>query len=115
MSQHFFNTTHEGQPIQVLLGWDRPLGHFFLVIEKLPADQTAEAGNDEEDEDDGYLYSNLNDDSPFGYDLDYYKAKLKELGITVPQTMFEQILADQAHKVGNRQVWYEADGTFSEP
>lgn len=115
MSQHYFNTTHEGQPVQVLLGWDRPLGNFFLVIEKLSEGQTAEEESDDEDEDDGYLYSNLNDENSFGHDLDYYKAKLKELGITVPETMFEQILTDQACNVGNRHVLYEADGTFSEP
>jgi hypothetical protein len=33
MSQHLYRTTREGQPISVLLGWDRPIGHYFMVIE----------------------------------------------------------------------------------
>jgi hypothetical protein len=87
-------------PVTVLLGWDRPLGHYFLVIE-----------NDRADD---YLYSNLNEPYPFDKSLDYYQSKLREFGISVPEVMFEQIKLDVAFNVGNRLVWYEADGSFKD-
>ena len=34
MSQHYFSTKHHGEAITVLLGWDRPLGHYFMVVER---------------------------------------------------------------------------------
>ena len=34
MSRHYFETTYKDHPVTVLLGWDRALGHYFLVIEK---------------------------------------------------------------------------------
>src|SRR3546814_6284363 len=34
MSRHYFNTFHKGSPISVILGWDRPMNYFFLVIEE---------------------------------------------------------------------------------
>lgn len=34
MSRHYFETTYKDHPVTVFLGWDRPLGHYFLVIEK---------------------------------------------------------------------------------
>lgn len=60
MSNHFFKTLHNGHAITVNLGWDRPMGHFFLVIPKPvelldtdpDADDDGEFGGD-------FLYSNL--------------------------------------------------------
>ena len=104
MSQHYFSTSHEGGPVTVLLGWDRPLGHFFMVIEKPPV----------EEGDSQYLYSNLNEKNAFNRDLAYYKSKLAEFGLSVPAAMFEQIEKDQSLNVGNRMVWYREDGTFQE-
>lgn len=34
MSQHHFHTIHNGQETHILMGWDRPMQGFFLVIEK---------------------------------------------------------------------------------
>jgi len=34
MSRHYFDTFHKGFSVTVLLGWDRPMNYFFLVIEK---------------------------------------------------------------------------------
>lgn len=100
MSQHTIRTHNAaGQPVQVLLGFDRPLGHVFLVVE-------GEAAND------GYLYSNLDDKNAFGRDLDYYRAKLAELNINVPESMFEQVTNDSRNNVGNRSVEYQPDGSF---
>ena len=101
MSQHYFSTTHEGRPITVTLGWDRPLGHYFMVIER------DEAGG-------SLLYSNLREKRPFAMSLGDFKTKLVELTIQVPASMFEQIERDQAFDVGNRYVRYALDGSFAE-
>lgn len=119
MSQHYFDTAIGERKVRVVLGWDRPLGHFFMTIEQLAAatvrtEASPAAEDDEEAEDDGYLYSNLNELNPFGKSLDFFKAKLTELGITAPVSMFEQVRRDEALNVGNRYVWHNADGTFRE-
>lgn len=109
MSQHSFKTTHRELPITVLLGWDRPLQYFFMVIEN-----TAPDDDGQEEQDDGYLYSNLNDKHPFGMCLADYQAKLAELGITVPAEMFIRVGRDRLLNVGNRCVSYSGDGSFIE-
>lgn len=120
MSQHYFRTQHDSTPVEVLLGWDRPLGHFFMVIEKLAtagASESTEASQQpavDTDDDDGYLYSNLNELDPFGLSLDHFRDVLSDLGIQVPEQMFEQIELDHAMRVGNRRVWYQPDGSFKE-
>ena len=122
MSQHYFNTQQAGNPVKVLLGWDRPLGHYFMVIEKLAAAVATESTyaapqcdvDEGDDYDDGYLYSNLNQRDPFGLSLDHFRGVLSELGIQVPEQMFEQIEQDKAMRIGNRHVWYQPDGTFKE-
>lgn len=112
MSQHYFATTYQVRPITVLMGWDRPLGCFFLVIEFNGDDQSVESGC--ADEEDGLLYSNLNDRDAWRKPLSYYRDKLAQFGISVPESMFSESLRDEAFDVGNRHVWHEADGTFSE-
>ena len=89
MSQHYFNTQQAGTPVKVLLGWDRPLGHYFMVIEKTAAAVASESAStaaqcegdddDDGDDDDGYLYSNLNELDPFGLSLDHFRGVLSEL------------------------------------
>jgi hypothetical protein len=120
MSQHYFHTTTEsGQPVCVTLGWDRPLGHFFMEVEQLRT-PTAEPSTppafdaDEDDLGGGLLYSNLQERDAFTKSLDDYRAKLKELGIAVPDAMFVEVAWDEMLRVGNRYLWYCADGTFSE-
>lgn len=106
MSQHYFNTsTPDGQPVTVLLGWDRPLGQYFLVVE---LEQDVEDANDE------YLYSNLDDPQAWRQPLEYFERKLEQLGIHVPASMFQEAYCDQEFNVGNRQVWHRADGIFEE-
>ncbi len=113
MSQHYFTTTHHGRPITVILGWDRPLSHFFLVVEY--NDSEADSQDDETEQDEGILYSNLNDPNAWGKPLAYYRDKLTELGLAVPESMFTETLLDETFCVGNRNVLHYADGTFEEP
>jgi hypothetical protein len=125
MSQHHFLTERAGSPVAVVLGFDRPLGHYYLVVQDLAPRQRASAplgvrndglddGEDEDAGDDGYLYSNLNEPDAFELSLEHYKAVLARLGIKVPITMFQQVELDALHRVGNRSVTYEPSGTFTE-
>lgn len=110
MSQHKFHTVHKGFPVTVVLGWDRPLGYFFLGIEK-PA-ELVDSRMPVEDE--SFLYSNLHESNPFGYDLDYYRDVLSHFQIEVPESMFIEAQADCDGDVGNRAVIHEATGSFTE-
>lgn len=115
MSQHVYRTTHEGQPIAVLLGWDRPIGHYFMVIEWQGQRFTdAPWAIAMDDATDNLLYSNLDEPNPFELSLAYFKVKLDELGIRVPEPMFEQVERDRFYRAGNRHVTYQADGSFRE-
>ena len=104
MSQHTFKTTRDGEPICVLMGWDRPLAYFFLVVERLAMT----------DDENAYLYLYLDDPGAIDCSLDYYRSKLVELGIVVPEAMFAEVERDGALNVGNRVVEYSQDGTSVE-
>jgi len=108
MSQHSFNTTLEGRPVIVVVGYDRPLRGFFCFVEKCDAD----------DDGDEFVYSTLNDlklASCYGLSksLDYFKGVLHELGLRVPTSMFEQSELDMLGNVGIRCVSHAADGQFA--
>ena len=116
MSQHSFNTTLEGRPVIVVVGYDRPLRGFFCFVEKCDAD--ADADEDEDEDEDEFVYSNLNDlklASCYGLSksLDYFKGVLHGLGLQVPTSMFEQSELDMLGNVGNRCVSHTADGQFA--
>jgi len=116
LSQHHFRTMHSGQPVSVLLGWDRPIGHYCMVIEYVGPHPLAaaltDAGDGEDDE--PFLYSNLDEPNPFELTLADFRAKLIELGIHVQELMFEQVEIDREKLTGNRQVWYGDDGSLHE-
>jgi hypothetical protein len=74
MSQHYFDTSLGDEPITVMLGWDRPLQGYFMLIESTQRD--------------GYIYSNLEDIDlvkcgGFASSLDYFIDKMRELGVVV--------------------------------
>lgn len=112
MSQHSFNTTLEGRPVIVVVGYDRPLRGFFCFVEKCDADA------DTDEDEDEFVYSNLNDlklASCYGLSksLDYFKGVLHGLGLQVPTSMFEQSELDMLGNVGNRCVSHTAGGQFA--
>ena len=110
MSQHYFETHHKGFPITIMLGWDRPMQHFFLVIKK----PTELIGDPNYVYDGEVLYSNLYDTNAFGHDLEYFGEVLRHFQIVVPASMFVQVLRDSLRNIGNRVVKHEADGSFAE-
>lgn len=90
MSQHFFTTQAEVypedvspnlSPVKVLMGYDRPCGGFFMVIEDLS-------------EDGDIVYSNLFEPDPYPKTLVRFGEVLSELKITLPQGMLEEVAAD---------------------
>ncbi len=99
MSQHIYETTFRGRPIEVTLGWDRPLRGFYMYI------LYADCDNEEE-----FLFSNLKQAVAFPPSLDPYKSTLICLGITLPESMFAQAAADQRRDVVNRVCLHSADG-----
>lgn len=119
MSQHLFSTTHNGECITVMMGWDRPMQGYFLIIER-DLDLGDEAMNlddpDLENEDDNcqddfdlYVYCNLYDPCLKGgitKDFGYYYEKLKELNIEVPTELLENVYQDAGENAGNKFVNY---------
>ena len=99
MSQHIFNTSHEGQPVTIMMGWDRPLQGYFLVV--MTDDEAQER----------YIYSNLKDPVLTGCNglpesIEYFCEKLTELGIEVPAEMLEGVEMDGIFNVGNKIAHY---------
>ena len=110
MSRHYFDTVHKGFPITVILGWDRPMDYFFLVIEK-PAELIDDTMKVESDD---FLYSNLHEIDPFSLGLDYYRKVLRYFHILVPESMFIQVQRDYERYTGNRVARHQSDGSFTE-
>jgi len=102
MSRHYFDTFHKGFPVTVLVGWDRPMNYFFLVIKK----PTGLVENTMTFDD---LYSNLQEIDPFNHDLDYYREVLRHFQILVPESMFIEVQRDCERHIGNRVVKHQAE------
>ena len=109
MSQHIYTLNHLGKTTTVTMGWDRPLGYLFMNVQ---VQETAPVVDMDEDE--GFLYSNLNTPTPFSLELDDFLQALDALGITVPTEMYIQVEQDRLNNIGNRNVAYTADGMMSE-
>jgi hypothetical protein len=94
MSQHFFETTYLNEPVRIMMGWDRPLQYYFLLIEKLTSD-----------EEERIIWSNLDHFTAFeARSLENYLSVLNGLCIGVPEQMIAEIHADAAANCGNKEV-----------
>jgi hypothetical protein len=92
MSQHSFRgLTPEQQNVEVRMGYDRSLNYVFCVVMK-DGDET--------------LYSNLSDRNAGTrqQDVEYYRKILLDLGIRVPESLFEEVKQDQKNRIGNRYM-----------
>jgi len=103
MTQHYYPTEHQGKPATIMMGWDRPLQGFFMVIE-----DGQNRGK--------YIYSNLDDPELIQFGglppcLDPFLAKLEALGLSVPDVMLDAIELDAALNEGNRRGEYNRDGS----
>ena len=112
MSRHYCDTVQGSPTVRVTVGYDRPLNYFHLTVER-----TSDAKSDDTtdgDDDTFLIYSNVADPKLAGGkcdDLEYYRAKLRELGIDVPDSMFSETELDAINRVGNRTVCHGQDGS----
>lgn len=103
MSQHLFCTLHDNTPTRILMGWDRPLQGYFMVIEKPDIDE------------DEPFWSNLTHCEPsHPKNLKPFLAVLKKLSITVPLKMIEEVLEDGVTNHGNKEVTHKVEGEIYE-
>lgn len=106
MSQHFYITKRQEETITISIGWDRPLQGFFMVVETNKKIEQPE-GEENEESDFNFLYHNLDDKDLFGHlgmcrDIEHFNKKLKEMDLTVPVSMIEEIKLDAINNVGNK-------------
>ena len=99
MSQHHFFIKNDEQKTHILMGWDRPLQGYFLVINK------------ENDTDEAY-WSNLDAAISHPKTLEPFLAALASLGITLPPAMIIAIEEDAEQNRGNRQVIHQVQHEY---
>ncbi len=91
MSQHHFFTLHHDKKTHILLGWDKPLQGFFLVIEK-------------EDDIDNPFWSNLDIKDSHPKKLDTFIMILKNMNIKLPDTIEQEVIRDSINNVVNKII-----------
>jgi len=106
MSQHIYPSAYKGQPVNIVVGWDRPLRGFFLNVELVEAE--------------GFVYTSCGDPQlvwsrGFAESLTPFNEKLDELGLSLPLAIIEQVELDAATNAGNRYVIYDQDGKIRPP
>lgn len=91
MSQHRCHTSYNGKPVELLMGWDRPLQYLFFTALSLTDGEDPVAAA-----------------SPLeGFDsLDELEDSLAEHGIAVPPEMLAQVAHDQEQNAGNLSRWF---------
>ncbi|MCG7988409.1 MAG: hypothetical protein JAY80_13720 [Candidatus Thiodiazotropha lotti] len=100
MSVHNFSTQYGDDEIVVTMGWDRPLRGFFMTITRI--DPSPEG--DTEDEEEHFLFNNLEQHITHPKDINGYLFELEHRGIDVPVQMTSEVLMDGANDVGNKIV-----------
>ena len=104
MSRHYFYTQYQDTPVQILMGFDRALGHYFLVIESMIHEM------------DEPIYSNLFEEKKehaFPTEIDFFIDKLSELGLSVPVEMIDEITADARFNFSNKDIYHIVeDGVY---
>ena len=103
MSLHKFTTQLGNIKIVVTMGWDRPLQGFFMTIIQTYL-EPAQAGEEIEDDDESFLFNNLEQQVSHPKGIEAYQFELEHRGIEVPEKMINEVLADGMHNVGNKIV-----------
>ena len=101
MSQHCFYTAHEKEEIQIVMGWDRPLQGYFMVIQK-------------DFDGDIPFWSNLDHEPSHPNNLDAFLSVLDKLNIKIPLQMIDEILEDGKNNMGNKVILHSIeDGIYT--
>jgi hypothetical protein len=105
MSQHIFSMFHVPSQckVRVQIGWDRPMQTFYMVVEKFDIDSLP-------DDDEGLVYSNLDDDGHPTHEIGYFREVAKQHEIRVPDVIWRNAYADSERNVGNKTVFYDCSG-----
>jgi hypothetical protein len=83
MSQHIFDARWDDVPVQIQIGWDRPLQRFYLVVS--PYDADGELGDP--------VYSNLDEPQSRSQALDDFKKSISRLGVDLSPEMIANFFA----------------------
>ena len=95
MSQHLATATLDEHPVEIVAGFDRRLGDYFL--------QVIDERND-------MLYTSLQEPLLDWTDIATLRAKVAELGLQLPAQMVDEVETDGLRRAGNRIVRHLADG-----
>lgn len=92
MPRHEAESTYNGRPVIVAMGYDVPLQGWFMTIEPVGED------NPDASEESGMIYSNLDDPEliashGFAQNLDYFKRKLSDMKIVMGDYFFGTVEA----------------------
>lgn len=106
MSQHKMKTiTADGTPCEVLIGWDRPMAGYFLVVER--SDCPPDASDDI-----AYLFDNLRQPFPNAHprSLGPFLEVLGSLGIQLPEPLQHRLTMDRESQVMNQLTYWSPAG-----
>jgi hypothetical protein len=95
MSQHLATATLDGRPVEIVAGFDRRLGDYFL--------QVIDERND-------MLYTSLQEPLLDWTDIATLRTKVAELGLRLPPQLVDEVEGDGRRRAGNRIVRHQADG-----
>lgn len=95
MSQHLATATLDGHPVEIVAGFDRRLGDYFL--------QVIDERND-------MLYTSLQEPLLDWTDIATLRVKVADLGLLLPTQLLDEVEADGLRRAGNRIVHHTANG-----
>jgi len=101
MSRHHIRLMHQGQPVLVVAGYDRPLRQLFLQVLR---DEDGRLTYE-----DDILYDSLHEPALNWGVVSTLTDKLVMLDIAVPESLVEAVYLDQCLNTGNRVVRHHAD------
>lgn len=92
MSQHYLDGITPNGIVTILVGWDRPLSYFFMVIESPQQDEP--------------MYSNLDEDDPASLTLEHFQQVLERFNIKNislqpkhPSGLYEKLIKDRERNI----------------
>jgi len=95
MSQHLATATLDGHPVEIVAGFDRRLGDYFL--------QVIDERND-------MLYTSLQEPLLDWTDIATLRTKVAELGLRLPAKLVDEVEGDGRRRAGNRIVRHKVNG-----
>jgi hypothetical protein len=104
MSRRYTDCAWRGEVVRVTLGYDRPLDEFFLQVERVSLERTPTGQ---------FIYASGTDVDACCESLVFYAAKLRELGLKIPTSLFLAVAADAIERRGNWIVEHLADETIN--